>query len=257
MTKERALLEIKRRNHFENIGFWLILASIIFMAAGLLGFAVFFDFYIIDSILFTAGAIVLIFTAAAERKAKKQSEKIFTDNFILPEIERHFTEAKAENTLPITKNEIEKLGFFKNLKWTDIDGRRFFSSKFQDRKVKFCELGIYNLFSVSSKGHGEKVVTEKDYIFRGRYFDIEISLTEDEARKTIIKTERYNLCNKGSVRTEYINGHLYIFHNINGDGEKFEHWLPFPEETNLDAETIENKIRSDFEPYATLLSHIL
>lgn len=258
MTRNQALSEIRNKKNLADSGFWLTFISCILMAAGLLGFAMFFDLYIIDSTLFSAGVLIFVLTLIMNGSAKKRGDKIFTENFIVPEIERYFSDVKAHDALPVTVKQIKELGFFKNLQWSEIDGHRSFSASFGDIKMRFCELGIYNLFSVGSKTREGKSLTEKDYVFRGRYFDIETEFSEEEAEEKITKAERYNLCNTGSVRAEYKDGHFYIFHNVYTADDKFRFWLAFPYENPfLDAEGIESAVRADFEPYATMLRYIL
>lgn len=257
MTQNQALAEIKNKDFLKQATFWLTMISCILLLSGLLGFAVFPSVPTVDAVLFILGTAILAVTVFMDRYGKKRGEKLYTENFIIRSLEKYFDNVKKENKLPLNKKDIVSFGFFENLQWSDIEGRRSFSAEFKNMPIKFCELGVYNLFSVSGKAEAEKSVTEKDYIFRGRYFDIKTRLSEKEAENIIFKTERYNLCNKGSVRTEYTDGHIHIFHNVNEAGEQFDSWLEFPDNISaLEVGDVEEKLRLETEPYATMLNYI-
>lgn len=255
MDKKDVINEIEKRYEKSQSGLLLLSISCILMCLGLLGIAVAPQFTVWEIAVFVIGAAILFLTVYTDRVYAKKADALFVENFVIPEISKHLNGTKSEST-PITASEIKKIGFFTNLQWSNVDSSRAFSGFLRDTEISFCNLDVYNLLNVS-KGKHAKSDTEKDYVFRGRFFDVKADFDEEKVAEIKEKAERYDLCGEGSVRAEYLPGHMYILHNVAAGDIAVKNWLSFPfGKAGITAEETEERVRNDVEPYMTMLKYL-
>ncbi len=255
MNKESVISEIRKDYEKSRSGILLLSLSCALMCLGLLGIAIYPEYTGIGVAVFAVGAALLFLSVFTDRHSAKKADTLYVENFVIPEIAKHLNGVKSEK-FAFNREYISKTGFFNNLQWTDVDGRRTFSGYLRDCEITFCDLGVYNLLNVS-KGKHAKSDTEKDYVFRGRFFDIKTDLDEKTAAEIITKAERYDLCGEGSVRAEYKPGHLYILHNVAAGDILSKDWLSFPFEDKATEEPeISEAVKQDIEPYMTMIKYL-
>lgn len=255
MNKEDVISEIKKDYEKSQSGIFLLSVSCVLMCLGLLGIAIYPEYTVFGIIVFAIGAAILFLTVFTDRHSAKKADSLYVESFVVPEIAKHLNGVKSEK-FEFNRDYISKTGFFNNLQWSDVDGRRTFSGYLRDCEITFCDLGVYNLLNVS-KGKHAKSDTEKDYVFKGRFFDIKTELDEKTAAEIITKAERYDLCGEGTVRAEYKPGHLYILHNVAAGDIRSKDWLTFPfEDKNATAEDVSEAVKQDIEPYMTMIKYL-